>query len=103
MVDTDDSLTLISSVLLPLDPWDDRAGLLPVDPEVGVAVCTLGSCGEDDILRPNVWAGLGGGMGGMSLPGVDAFILKWLSRGLIGGGVESGPGLERERERERER
>ena len=107
MVNTEgshDSLTLISSVLLPLgDPSDDRVGLLPFDPEVHVA-STLGSSGEDTILLLKVWAGLGGGVGGASLlPGDDPFMLYWTSRGPIGGGVNSGPGLgKRERERERE-
>ena len=94
-----DSSTLISSVLLLLgDPSDDRESLPPFDSEVGVA-STVGSCGEDTILRPKVWAGLGGGVGGASLlPGDDDFMLKWASRGPIGGGVKLGPGLERERE-----
>ena len=107
MVDTEgshDSLTLVSSVLLLLgDPSDDREGLLPFDPEVGV-VSTVGSTGEDTILRPKVWAGLGGGVGGASLlPGDDAFMLYWTSRGPTGGGVNSEPGLEGGGERERER
>ena len=43
-------------------------------------------------------------MGGVSLdPGDEVLTLKWSSRGLMGGGVMSGPGLERGRERERER
>ena len=74
VVTIDDSLALISSLLL--FPWDDRIGLLPFDPEVGV-VSAVASCGEDTILENNVWAGLGGGVGGVSLlPGDDVFMLK---------------------------
>ena len=74
VVTIDDSLALISSLLL--FPWDDRIGLLPFDPEVGM-VSAVASCGEDTILENNVWAGLGGGVGGVSLlPGDDVFMLK---------------------------
>ena len=99
MGDSGDSLMFI----LPLeDPSDDRPGLLPFDPEVDGA-STVGSSGDDTILTLNVWAGLGGGVGGASLlPGEDVLTLKWSSRGLTGGGVISGPGLERGRGGERE-
>ena len=60
---------------LTLPPSDDRVDLLPFDPEV-VVTSTVGSSGEDTIFMPNVWAGLGGGVGGASLlPGADVFML----------------------------
>ena len=104
MVNTEgshDSVMLISPVLLSLggDPWEDRVGLLPFDPEM-VVVLALDSSGEEDVLWPSVWAGLGGGVGGaLLLPGDGDFMLWWTCLGLTGGGVKSAAGLERERER----
>ena len=76
MVNMGDSGDSLMFILLLEDPSDDRPGLLPFDPEVG-GTSTVGSRGDDTILTPNVWAGLGGGVGGASLlPGDDVLTLK---------------------------
>ena len=43
------------------EPGEVLVGRLTFDPE------DIGNVGDEDILRPSVWAGLGGGVGGASL------------------------------------
>ena len=64
-----------------------RAGRPTFDPED--FICKVG---EEAILWPKVWAGLGGGVGGAS-SGDLVFMLNCDFLGPIGGGVDSGIGL----------